>query len=387
MNRSAFDVAALVAAVLLAGCADPGDTGTPSGSAASVPTAEPPAIEVTTVLDGLARPWDVVVAPDGAVLTGERAGRFVVRRPDGVTGTLTADLTDLYAEGETGLMGIALAPDFAADRTLYSCQGHQGGEVRDVRVVSWTVDPGWTALTRGPDVLTGLPVGPRGRHGGCRLLVHPDGTLYVGTGDSAGRTVPQDPESLGGKVLHIGLDGAPAAGNPDPGNPVFTLGHRNVQGLALQPGTGRLYSVEQGTHLDDEVNLLRPGGNYGWRPDRSGSGYDEGVPMTDPDRVPGAVAAVWSSGYPTIATPGGTFLAGPGWGEWSGALAVTSQQGEKVILLRLSEDGQTVTGETSILDGRYGRLRSALVTPDGALQITTDNGTDDRVLRVVPAAE
>ncbi|GAB2638782.1 PQQ-dependent sugar dehydrogenase [Prescottella soli] len=345
----------------------------------------PPRLEVTTVMGGLAHPWDVVIAPDGTILTGERAGRFVVERPDGSTGEVTADLSDLYAQGETGLMGIALATDFATSRTLYTCQGHRDASGADIRVVSWAVDPGWTTLTRGRDVVTGMPVGEGGRHGGCRILTHPDGTLYIGTGDSARPTVPQDRNSLGGKVLHVHADGSPASGDADPNSRVFTLGHRNVQGLALQPGTGRLYGIEQGTDRDDEVNLLRAGANYGYRPDRKPGVYDESVPMTDPDRVPGAVAAVWSSGKPTIATPGGTFVSGAGWGDWDGALVVTSQQARKLLFLKLSDDGESVTDSRSALAGEYGRLRSATQMPDGSLLVTTDNGTDDKVLRVAPA--
>nr|WP_233284699.1 PQQ-dependent sugar dehydrogenase [Prescottella equi] len=362
--------------------------------------AEPaPPLQVTTVMDGLAKPWDVVVAPDGAILTGERAGRFVVKRPDGTVGEMTADLSDLYAEGETGLMGIALAADFATSRTVYTCQGHRqagGGSLgagslgsaadgTEIRVVSWTADPEWTTLTRTGDVLTGIPTGAGGRHGGCRILAHPDGTLYIGTGDTARPTVPQDRNSLGGKVLHVDADGSPAAGNPFPDSPVFTLGHRNVQGLALQPGTGRIYGIEQGTSRDDEVNLLDAGNNYGYRPDRAPFIYDESVPMTDPVRVPGAVAAVWSSGAPTLATPGGTFVSGAAWGEWDGALAVTTQQGREMLLLKLTADGTAVTETDSVLTDQ-GRLRSATRMPDGSLLVTTDNGTGDKVLRVAPTA-
>ncbi|RVW01169.1 PQQ-dependent sugar dehydrogenase [Rhodococcus xishaensis] len=362
-------------------------------TACAEPTPSFPALDVTTVMNDLENPWDVVAAPDGAILTGERAGRFVVKRADGSVGEVTADLSDLYAQGETGFMGIALATDFATSRTIYTCQGHRsdGGESvdtgsgTDIRVVSWTVDPGWTALTRTGDVLTGMPTAADGRHGGCRILAHPDGTLYVGTGDATSPTAPQDRNSLGGKVLHINTDGTPAAGNPDPESPLFTLGHRNVQGLALQPGTGRLYSIEQGTHRDDEVNLLQAGNNYGWRPDREPGIYDESVPMTDPDRVPGAVAAVWSSGTPTIATPGGTFVSGASWGEWDGALAVTSQKEQELLFLKLSDDGENVVATHSALTDEYGRLRSATRMPDGSLLITTDNGSDDKVLHVAPS--
>lgn len=279
MRRSTLGAGAVVAAAIIG-------IGT-APTAGAEPVDPSPRLEVTTVMDGLAKPWDVVAAPDGAILTGERAGRFVVKRPDGTVGDVTADLSDLYTEGETGLMGIALAHDFPTTRTVFTCQGHRGdggggslgsvgagslgssGDETDIRVVSWTVDPDWTTLTRTGDVLTGIPVGAGGRHGGCRILAHPDGTLYVGTGDTASPSVPQDRNSLGGKVLHVNRDGSPAAGNPFPNSPVFTLGHRNVQGLALQPGSDRLYGIEQGTGRDDEVNLLAAGNNYGFRPDRT----------------------------------------------------------------------------------------------------------------------
>ena len=344
-----------------------------------------PSLSVTTVLDGLDKPWDVVVAPDGTVLTGERSGRFVIRDSAGVQRELDADLGDLYAAGETGLMGIALATDFAASRTIYTCQGVRGDAGNHIGVMSWTVDPEWTRLSRTGSVVDDIPVADGGRHGGCRILAHPDGTLYIGTGDNAEPTFPQDRNSLGGKVLHVNADGTAAADAPDR---IFTLGHRNVQGLAIRPGTDQIFEVEQGTSRDDELNLLVPGGNYGYRPDRRSSVYDESVPMTDPDRVPGALPAVWSSGDPTIATPDVTFTDGEQWGSWNGAAVISSQQGEKLVFLALSEDGTEYVAEAEALNGTYGRLRS--LTPigsDGGFLLTTDNGSDDQVLLVTPEVD
>ena len=362
----------------------------PSGSLGSadssseVPTADTlPELAVTTVLDGLDHPWDVVAAPDGTILTGQRSRGFVVRRSDNTTGPVAADLSDLYARSETGLMGIALARDFAQSRTLYTCQGFSAGGVTDIRVISWTVDAGWTELTRTGTVLSGLPVSS-GRHGGCRILAAEDGTLFVGTGDSANPGVPQDPNSLGGKVLHVNADGTPAAGNPDPSSPVYTLGHRNVQGLAVQPGTGRLYSVEQGTSVDDELNLLTPGGNYGYRPDRAPGTYDESVPMTDPSRVPGAIEAVWSSGNSTLATASAAFASGRQWGQWDGSVVIGGLKSKKLIFLRLSDDGRSVDAQAYGLENQYGRLRSVTPTANGSLLVTTDNGDNDSVLLVTP---
>jgi aldose sugar dehydrogenase len=381
--RASRLIKCIVVAACLAAC------GTDAPERATPPPPPPstfPALDVTTVIGDLEHPWDVVAAPDGTILTGERSGRFVALRPGGQPTEVKADLADLFANSETGLMGIALASDFAQSRKVFTCQGFRDSNTTDIRVIAWTVDADWSQLTRTGTVLTGLPVS-NGRHGGCRILPRPDGTLFVATGDSARPTVSQDVGSLGGKVLHIdATTGRPAAGNPFPDSPIYTLGHRNVQGLAVRPGTEAVYSVEQGSSRDDEVNLLRSGGNYGWRPDRNPSRYDESVPMTDPERVPGAIAAVWSSGPSTIATASGSFITGQAWGRWNGALAVGVQKGQHLMLLRLSDDGTTVADEVAPpeLDGKFGRIRTVSAQPDGSLLLTTDNGSDDVVLRVTP---
>lgn len=356
-----------------------------SEGSAGAPSADSlPALNVTPVLEDLERPWDVVRAPDGTVLTGERSGRFVIRDAAGEQRELDADMDDLYATGETGLMGLALAPDFETSRTLYTCQGVVGDDGNNIGVFAWTVDDAWTSLTRTGAVVDDIPVAEGGRHGGCRILPDPaDGSLYIGTGDTATPSVPQDRESLGGKVLHVNADGSPADGSPDR---IFTLGHRNVQGLAFRPGTDQIFEVEQGSTRDDELNLLEPGGNYGWRPDREAGRYDESVDMTDPERVPGAIEAVWSSGETTIATPGLAFADGEAWGDWNRAAIVTSQQAQKLLFLQLSEDGTEVTAEAEALTGEYGRLRSVTSLGDGSFLLTTDNGSGDSVLLIEPAS-
>ncbi|AII10746.1 PQQ-dependent sugar dehydrogenase [Rhodococcus opacus] len=373
------------AAVLAVSCTAAVGCGAPSpDGAVGFPT-----LDVVTEIGDLDHPWDVVAASDGTLLTGERAGRFVVKRPDGSTGVLAVDLPDLVVHDELGLMGIALATDFDATRTLYTCHTHAVGEIADIRVQSWTADILWTALTPTGVLIEGLPLSDRGRHGGSRLLPRPDGTLLISTGDATQASAPQDLNSFGGKVLRVDAStGAPPGDNPFPGSVIYTLGHRNVQGLTARPGTGDVFSVEQGTHRDDEVNRLIAGGNYGWKPDTGDGFYDESVPMTDLDRVPGAIAAVWSSGPATVATASGTFVTGPGWGHWDGALAVGVQKGRKVLFLRLDPAGAQVVAETAppALAGEYGRIRTVAGQPDGSLLVTTDNGDgDDQVLRVTPA--
>ncbi|WP_408068733.1 PQQ-dependent sugar dehydrogenase [Williamsia herbipolensis] len=367
--------------------------------AAPLAQAAPP-LSVTTVASGLDKPWDVEVAPDGTLISGERSGRFVAVRPGGAAQTVRADQSQLFVTNEAGLMGLALDRGFAANRTLYSCQaektsgsgigtGSAGnlplpfpntGQV--INVVAWRVADDWSSLARTRTVLSNIPVNSGGRHAGCGLTAAADGTLWVGTGDNAVPSYPQSPTVLGGKVLHITTGGAPAGGTL-PGTPIYSLGHRNVQGVAIQPGTGRVYSIEQGTSRDDELNLLQPGGNYGYRPDRAPFIYDESVPMTDPQRVPGAIGAVWSSGAPTLATPALEFLPAEGWGDLGGAVVISTQQGKRLVFVTLSENGRETVRTTDGLRDTYGRLRGLKVDRDGSLLVTTDNGGGrDRILRV-----
>jgi glucose/arabinose dehydrogenase len=210
------------------------------------------------------------------------------------------------------------------------------------------------------------------------LRFAPDGALLVGTGDNAVGTNAQDPGSLAGKVLRVD----PATGNVA----VWTRGHRNVQGLAVRPVSGQVFAVEHGPDRDDEVNLLRQGGNYGWDPDGGGH-YDESVPMTDPE-IAGAIPAVWSSGRPTLATSGATFLDGDLWGAYDGLLLVGLLKARGVLALRLDDAGALQEQfRVPELDGAHGRIRSVLQGVDGALYVTTDNGRDaDRLLRVTPRA-
>lgn len=220
-----------------------------------------------------------------------------------------------------------------------------------------------------------------GCHGGCRLRFGPDGFLWIGTGDSAVSPNPQDKTSLNGKVLRVDPDtGDPAPGNPF-GTEIFTLGHRNVQGLAVRPGTGEMYSGEHGGERDDEVNRLVAGGNYGWDP---GPGYDESVPMTDTAKFPDAVEAARSSGTPTIALSGIEFLEGERWRAWDGAFVGAALKGSQLGFLTLTGDGRSVLREDVRVTDR-GRLRSVVLGPDGNLYITTSNGGGtDAILRVEP---
>jgi glucose/arabinose dehydrogenase len=341
-----------------------------------------PALKTAVVLGGLDHPWEVAFLPDNTMLITERAGsiskivagqKIILHYPD-----------DVYAQGEGGMLGLAVDPKFATNRYIYTCfNSSLGGP--DVRVVRWKVDDNATSLSNRKDIVTGIPSTASGRHSGCRLGFGSGGNLWIGTGDAALGGVAQDLKGLGGKILRVDREGNAVKGNlgGDADPRIFSYGHRNVQGLAFYkaPKNG-LYgvSIEHGSHIDDEVNLLAKG-NFGWAP---GISYIEREPMTDLVRFPDAVSSVWSSGEPTIAPADADFLVGEKWGKWDGRLAMAVLKDKHLRLLELKDDG--TTGEQlKLFDGKFGRLRAVTMHTDGSLYLTTDNGgNQDFVLRVTP---
>lgn len=370
--RTAAAVLAVVALVALTG----------AGNARVAPT-----LRVQKLYSRLGRPWDIAFSPGGSMFITERGGKVRVRTTSGELRTL-AQIPDVVVSHEGGLLGIAVDPGFATNRRIYTCLlSNAGGDV-DVRLVRWRVNNAVTALGSRADIVTGMPVnhdGSLGRHSGCRPRFGPDGHLWIGTGDAATGSVPQDPSSLGGKVLRVDTDGHGVPGNAKaPFDPrIYTYGHRNVQGIAFSPG-GKAYSIEHGTDRDDEVNRLVAGADYGWDPvpPGGGDGYDESRPMTDLSRHPAARRAVWSSGNPTIAPSGGTFLHGRQWGGWDRSLAVAVLKGEELRVLAFDGTGSLVQQQWVRITDR-GRLRVAVQGPDGNLYLAVDDepGT---ILKVTP---
>ena len=381
--------------VVLAGApAAAGSAGTKGAGNADnrsrVAAAAAPTLQVSTVLAGLAIPWDLTFTPNDTMLftvrSGSTAGVYV-RHLGGYVRRLAVP-RGFYSSRALGMMGIVVDPRFVSNRRFYTCHGFASGTYKDIRVVPWTVNRQYNTVTELSPIVTGIPV-TTGEQSGCRLRFDPQNRLYIGTGDAGIGTSPQDRASLGGKVLRVDpFTGAGVAGNPfitssnARTRKIFTYGHRNVQGLTLRPGTSQMWSVEHGTDRDDEVNALLAGGNYGWDPV---PGYNETVPMTDTTKFPNAVPARWSSGFPTIATSGGIFLSGTQWGSWNGAIAVANLKGSHLRVFRLDSAGHVVGYDVPAeLNGTYGRLRTAQTGPGGALYLTTSNGTNDRILRVVP---
>jgi glucose/arabinose dehydrogenase len=349
-----------------------------------------PALRVTRMVSGLSLPWDVKYASNGRLLITERSTKRLLTWRLGKLRPVSFPASTVWANGETGLMSLAIDPGYESNRRFYTCQGSPtAGGGHDVRVLAWRLNTAATAATLTQTLLTGLPSHASGRHGGCRLLITSKGSLLVGTGDASTSTNPQDRTSLGGKTLHLNrMTGQPWPTNPfiSSGNAneryVLTYGHRNVQGLAQRPG-GTLWSVEHGSDRDDEVNQLGGGHNYGWDP---GPGYNEtNTPMTDHDLPGTQTNAKWRSGYPTVATSGAAWVRGDKWGIYENMLAVATLKGERVMFMRFDKRGSYVGMRVPNVLRKYGRLRSISRLPDGSLMVTTSNGNgNDSVLKVKP---
>jgi glucose/arabinose dehydrogenase len=352
-------------------------------------------------LGGLSAPWDIAFAPDGAVLYTERNRGLSVRLPAGTT-RLVFRPSDLVAQDQSGMLGVALDPQFASNRAVYVYIASNADGATDNRIVRFVVSADYTSVTSRTDIVTGIRYAG-GAHSGGRLRFGPDGLLYATTGDNRTGTVPQELTGLGGKVLRVTREGTAAPGNNPPAGAdarIYTLGHRNPQGLAFRPGgafgVARPFLCEHGPGNNDEVTPLAAGGNGGWDPrpagaparcpDGSSNGYCgyNGSNMTDTTRFPSAMRPAWSTGNTSQGMSGCGFVNGSLWRDWNGALAVALLSGRRLEVLRLDVAGSSATS-TRILDTLGERLRHVETGPDGALWVLTDGKTGgDEIWRLVP---
>ena len=379
MNARRVVTTVLVAASLgsvLAACVPakpppppPPDQGLPAPPPDQGPPSNSPTLTTdTSFVSGLTNPWDMAFLPDGTMFFTERPGAVNVRLPNAtITNVVTPG--DVAPTDSAGMMGVAVDPNFASNKFIYTCYS----TATDNRVVRWQVNDTFNGVL-GNTVVVTIPKGLD--HFGCRTRFSPDGKLWVTTGDAAVGTNPQDLNSLAGKVLRVNSDGTAPADNPFVGQEgddrIYTFGHRNVQGIAFQPGTGQPYSIEHGSSIDDEVNRSVPGGNGGWDPIPDYDGYDGSVSMTDLAKFPDAMIPAWRSGDHTVAPSGGTFLSGSQWKSWDRALLVAFLKDSQARVMFLDGNGD-VSYATPILANGI-RLRSAVEGPDGNLYVSTDVG-------------
>ena len=334
----------------------------PSTSPSTTPSPSPSGTPkvVGTIASNLAVPWGIAFLPDESALVTERDSGRVLQVTRGRVREV-GRVEEARANNEAGLLGVAVSPSYAQDHLVFFYASTDS----DNRVLRTTFRNG--RLGRFTPILTGIPLGSN--HDGGRMVFGPDRMLYVSTGESGQPPLAQDRGSLGGKILRITPAGKPAPGNPDPSSPVWTWGHRNVQGLAFDDD-GNLWASEFGQDTFDELNLIQKGRNYGW-PQVEGKGDEAG--LQDPQ-------VTWST---DDASPSGlAFLDGR---LWLGAL-----RGER--LWRVDVDGKKASAEKGFFVGKYGRVRTVVAAPDGNLWVTTSNrdgrgdpaAQDDRILLVRP---
>ncbi len=340
-------------------------------------------LAVETVVSGLANPWSMAFLPDGRMLVTERPGRLRIVA-DGKLSAPLPGLPKVFASGQGGLLDVALDSGFAENSTIYFCfaDPFQGGartslararlagdRLEDVKVIFRQDGPPST-----------------GRHFGCRIVQATDGNLFLTMGDHGSH--PKEAQNLAnhiGKIVRVTPDGAVPKDNPFVGRSgakpeIWSYGNRNVQGATLHPQTGKLWAHEHGPQGGDEVNIIEAGKNYGWPVIGYGVNYG-GAKIHEATSRPGIEQPVkyW---VPSIAPSGMAFYDGKLFPKWQGNLFVGALRDQMIV--RLTLDGEKVTGEERLLQNVGERIRDVRVGPDGAIYLATDS-SNGRILRVTPA--
>ncbi|MEU9628421.1 PQQ-dependent sugar dehydrogenase [Streptomyces luteogriseus] len=344
----------------------PGSSAPPGRAAEETPPAQGSVKVVRTVAEGLDSPWGLAPLPGGGLLVSSRDEATIVR-VDEKTGKKTelGEVPGVSAAGEGGLLGIALSPDYASDHMVYA-YFTSASDNRIVRMIYDERKPAGERLGAPDTVYKGIPKGFI--HNGGRIGFGPDKMLYVGTGESGDTGLSQDKDSVGGKILRLTPEGEPAPGNPFPDSPVYSYGHRNVQGLAWDTRQ-RLFASEFGQDTWDELNAIEPGGNYGW-PEAEGRSGDKGFhnPVDQ-----------WTTAE---ASPSGIAYA-------EGSVWMAGLRGKR--LWRIPLNGTKASAEPqAFLEGEYGRLRTVVAAGGDRLWLVTSNtdgrggpkAGDDRILEL-----
>jgi aldose sugar dehydrogenase len=389
--------------------------------------AAPPNLAATPILSKLTNPWDMAFLPDGTMFFTEKCNGLSVRMPSGTVNRLvgmkdskgydtTAD--DLFCDGQAGMNGVAVDPDFAKNRFIYVYSASSMSQPQTNRVMRYVVNADMTKLSDRKDIVADIPYktapsdhpfGASGAHNGGRVRFSPgDGFLYVTTGDTHNGEVPQSPTRIGGKVLRIDREGKAAPGNNPPQGfdpRIYTYGHRNPQGIAFRPGSNQPFTAENGPWHTDEVTALKAGGNSGWdpRPGVNGRGDCPGnycgyspnqmgamdpkerskfMSMTDLKAYPNAMKPAWTNEGLSQGMSSGVFLNGKQWKDWDGKMVISfmgigihgTPVGNRLDVLDISTDGQSAKRTTISLPMPAGRFRSVVQGPDGNLYVATDEG-------------
>lgn len=350
-----------------------------------IPSKKAP-LAVETVASGLNHPWSVEVLPDGSYLVSDKGGALR-RVQSGRISPPISGVPDVATNGQGGLLDIALARDFETSRILFLTYSARGDGGTGTAVARARLSEDATRLEGTTRIFQMSRLTTRGQHFGSRIAVAGDGSLFFGIGDRGEGERAQDPRDHAGAILHINPDGTPHADNPFLGSSdglaeIWSKGHRNPQGIAIDPRDGTLLTAEHGARGGDEINNPRPGYNYGWPRVSYGrhysgaefelgstaNGYEPPLYYWDPSIAPGAIAVYRGAMFP----------------EWDGNLIVAALAYQLVARLERDENG-AILSEERMFGGEFGRIRDVVVAPDGALLLLTDED-DGALLRVSRAA-
>jgi glucose/arabinose dehydrogenase len=341
-------------------------------------------LRVETVADGLEHPWGIAFLPDGDMLTTERLGRIRIVTPDGQLSPPLAEVPEVYARGQGGMLDIALDPDFLRNNVIYISYAEPGRRGGGIAVARAVLDKAGHRLTDLDVIFRQVPKSSGGLHFGSRLVIAADGNLFITIGDRGERDRVQDFTINRGQVIRIGRDGSIPDDNPFVGKPgyrpeVWSYGHRNSQGATLNPATGELWIVEHGARGGDEVNVPEAGKNYGWPIIAYGRHYTGGRigVGTHKDGMEQPIH-YWD---PSIAPSGMTFYTGDRFPKWKGSLLVGALSFR--LVSRLVLDGRKIVAEERILDELGERIRDVRQGPDGYIYLLTDSN-NGRILRLRP---
>ena len=376
MKRGSF---LLLLAVLAAAATTPNDQ-----ELRTIHTKDGVFLKVETFVTGLEVPWSIAFTSPTRMLVTERPGRVRIVENGTLKPQPLAVISDVESTGETGLMGMTIAPDYEKSRWLYLSYAYSARGGIQVRVVRYRDDG--SSLSDRKVIVEGLPASQF--HAGCRLRFGPDGKLYVTTGDATTREIAQKMDSLGGKTLRFNPDGSLPSDNPFPGSPVFSLGHRNSQGLDWQPGTGLQFQTEHGpSGFDgpgggDEVNIVEKGKNYGW-------------PVVHHKASKEGMVSPLLEFTPAVAPSGASFVTGSKLPALKGDFLFACLRGEALMRVRFDpKDPRRVADTEPLFVKEFGRLREVVNGPDGAIYFSSSNRDgrgsvrrgDDRILRLTQAS-